>query len=174
MKLEACRLVANALDDVTLGVNARLASVPRDGSDAVPPDLALIDDETRNPFAARGQMPEDDDQYPCLLVGLMDQGNTLDPHQKTGVRDGSVQLLVRYGARQVDSARGAQDAYYTFRAVERCLTAWINGDPATREMNDVAVWYAERCDIVPLWEPVGDKIVTGGMILSYRLRDLDP
>jgi len=174
VRLEAIRVLTNALTDGTTGVNARLAAVPLDAGDPIPPTLGLITDETRNSSAARGQLPELDAQFPCLLVGLHDAGNRLDAHQHQGVRDGTVHLLIRYAARQKDSKAGARDAYYTFRAVERCITAWLNGVDTARTMNSVVVWFGEAADIAPLWDPIGDNVMTGGMLLAFRVRDLAP
>ena len=69
MRLETLRALTAWLNDGTYGVNAQLASVPRDGSDALPADFALIAEATSNQYAARGQMPtEDTGLLPCLLL----------------------------------------------------------------------------------------------------------
>lgn len=173
---DGLRRITAALSDPTTGVNARLAAVPLDAGDTALPAVALIAEETTNPFAARGQLPESDSSFPCLLVGLGDGGAEIDPHQKTAVRDGTLNVLIRYAARQVASATGAQQGYDTLRAVQSCLTAWINLDPnvALRAKNNIAIWYCERSQIVPLWEPVDDKVITGGLQLAYRVRDTAP
>ena len=84
--------------------------------------------------------------------------------------------MVRYAAKQAVSATGAQQGYDTLRAVQRCLTAWVNLDPgvATRTANNITVWFCEQNRMVPLWEPVDDKVITGGLLLTYRMRDTAP
>lgn len=173
---DGLRRITAALADPTTGVNARLAAVPLDTGDVALPTVALITEETSDPFAARGQLPEADASFPCLLVGLGDGGAEFDPHQKTGVRDGTLHVLIRYAARQTASATGAQQGYDTLRAAQACLTAWINLDPnvALRAKNGIAIWYCDRNQIVPLWEPVEDKVITGGLQLAYRVRDTAP
>jgi hypothetical protein len=173
---DSLRMVCAALTDATTGVNARLAAIPLEAGDTALDALALIAEESTNPVAARGQLPDDDASFPCLLVGVGDEGLVLDPHQKTGVRDGTINLLVRYAARQVASATGTQQGYDTLRAVERCLTAWINLDPnvTTRTANNITLWFGEQNRIVPLWAPADDKVITGGLLLAYRVRDTAP
>lgn len=173
---DGLRRITAALSDPTTGVNARLAAVPLDSGDTALPAVALIAEETSNPFAARGQLPEADASFPCLLVGLGDGGADYDPHQKVGVRDGTLNVLIRYAARQTESAVGAQQGYDTLRAAQACLTAWINLDPnvALRTSNGITVWFCERSQIVPLWEPIDDKVITGGLQLAYHMRDTVP
>ena len=173
MRLEALRVTANAWTDPTTGVNARLSSVPRDGTDPAPPNLVTITDETRSRYAALDQVPPAA-QCPGLLLSLYRAGNVLDPHQKQAVHDGTVTMLARYVQRITATERGTQDAYYTFRAVDRCLDAWIGGPDGPRTMNNLIAWYFEARAWEPMWTEIGDLVITGGMILAVRMRDLAP
>lgn len=176
MILETLRLLTDRMNSATAGVNAKLAGVPRTSGDAQPPSLALIADETRNLHAAFGRMPDQATSYPCLLVSQPQVGNTLDPHAMAAAqRDGSIHVLIRYGQLESDAVKGTRDLHYTLRALQRVIEDWMQTAPESqRTANSVCVWHIEELVVQSAWADVGDKICTGGMLVTFRVRDLAP
>ena len=174
MILETLDLLADWLNDPTNGVNAKLAAVPRSGTDTVPPDLALIVAETRDFGAALGQLPDQDADYPCLLVSQSGDGSQFDPHAKQGVRDAEIDVLIRYGAKEAQAAKGSRDALYTFRAVQRSVEAWMESVEANRERNGIYVWFCTSMVVLSVWQQGEGKVVTCAMRLRFKVRDTAP
>ena len=176
MILETLRLFTDRLNDGTTGLNAKLLGVPRSGGDAAPTPLALIADETRNLHASFGRMPDQAASYPCLLVSQPEGGNSLDPHAMAGAqRDGTVHVLLRFGQLESDAIKGTRDLHYTLRAAQRVLEHWMQSAPeAQRTLSSVCVYWVEDLVVQSIWSPVGDKICTGGMLITFRVRDLAP
>lgn len=116
MILETIRALADHLDDDTVGVGAKLATTPRDGSDPLPATPTILD-ETRSFAVALGRPPA---SLPALTLHL-DSVIDLDPRSAQQTRDGQVAVLCRYVCREADVANGTRDAYYVMRALERSL-----------------------------------------------------
>lgn len=175
MILETLRLLTDALNDGTTGVNIYLATIPTSGGDAVPTPLALIVDRTRHFSAAIGRLPDEAASYPCLLISQPGGGNEIDPHVHAGpIRDGHVQVVIRYGALESAAAKAVRDGYYTLRALEKSITSWLNGPEAARTSNSVVVYKCDQTSVYDVWEPVDDKVVAGAMALTFTVRDMAP
>jgi hypothetical protein len=171
MILEADRLIADWLADATYGVNALLASTPRDAGDAQPANVTIYD-ETRDSTAARGDVPT---SLPAVIV-TTDRVDQLDGQVATTTRDGQVTVRVRYVISQAATATAIQDSSYVLRTVLRSLRKFfdLNAAAAGRTRNSI---YLESCLSLagaPMWTPMEDAVVTGGIIATIQLRDLTP
>lgn len=175
MRLEALRLLADWFGNATYGVNAHIPGVTRSGGDAEPAAFALIADATENAFAARGQFPQADASYPCLLLRL-GQSTAVESHAKCGVRDGEVEILLAYADLNSDSVAGLRNAEYRLRAIERSFEDWwTQGAASDRLMNGVVAWYAASpLAVVDPFVPVEDKTITGGLRVTLKMRDTAP
>jgi hypothetical protein len=175
MILKTLRALTDELNHGTRGVNALLAGISTANGDATPAALALIADETRHVSAAIGRLPDDATLYPCLMVSQPQGGNTLDPMTKAGpLRDGTVQVVVRYGALDPDAPGAASDLFYTLEAVTKCVSNWLNGTDTAKTVGNVAVLYGTTMTLWALWQPVNDKCVAGALALSLYVRDTAP
>lgn len=176
MILEALRIVKNALSDGTIGVNAQLPGVPRDGTDPQPASVALIAESTSNFSAAiEGLLPDVDAQYPCLMLcpGLTPGDD--EPVTKAGpLQDGSVEVLIRYGAKDPDAAAGNRDASYTLRAVRRSLNQLQMAAEATRLLNGIYFMYFEGWTPIPFWQLPSGLTITNALRVRMRMRDTLP
>lgn len=176
MQLEVARMVANWLGNVTYGVNAKLALVPRDGSDAAAPVIVTIADETRSFTIAAGRLPKDAALYPLLAVTVKEiTYRDSEVPQLSGPADASVSVTIRYAQRQSDQDLGLQDASYTLRAVVMALREFHkDGNAASRTKDSVQIYTCERLTQVPFVQTVDDAWVTGAVEVQYWCRDILP
>lgn len=176
MILESLRMVNDWLQDATFGVNAKLPGIPLDGSDTVPPDVVSFLEETSNALVARGRLPEDATLLPCLAVlqrGPLD----IPAHVNTTYQDGEIILAIWYGARDVDSDDGRQDAYYTMRAVRRSLRELFKDDAtpkAARTRGNVSLLPSGLISLPSAFTIEGDTMVSASLELTVKARDTDP
>jgi hypothetical protein len=172
MFLWAARLLTDRANDVTDGVNAKLAAVTTTHGDAAAPALALVADSTRNIHAALGRLPDAATSYPCLLVCQPEQGNTWDPHAMVAAkRDASIQVLVRYAQMESDAVKGTRNLHYTMEALARVIEGWFGANESARTLNSFYVMYCESMIVQEAWIQEGDKVVTGAMLLTFRMRN---
>ena len=173
--IEGARSVTDWLQHATYGVNAKLALVPRDPDDPAPPSLALIADETRHLHAALGLMPDpkQPDQYPCLLVA--EDGTEISNADPQELGESRVTLLIRYGQRTVEPAKGLQASCYTLRAVLMSLRELHLPDhEAARTRNEIQLVVCEQMSLTPLFQEADDAWVTGAVRVTYLVRDNIP
>lgn len=176
MILDTIRAWTDWLGHGTYGVNALLAGVERDGTDAAPPSIQLIVDETRNPAAARRQIP---DTVPCLIVRLAapatmdDSVGPNSPH-----RYGDIPVMTLYAAEHQDSDDGTQNAAYTLRAVERVLAKFLDHTIAAantaRLRNNITILHATALQQLTMFEPIEDRDILGALAITFRVMDKNP
>lgn len=175
MQTEVVRLIADALADPTTGVNAYLASVPRDAGDPVPPVVTVLD-ETRNAKAARQQDAGKDEPYtgPELVVALTDPASVA-PAYTNETEAASLTVVIRYKARNAASAEAVRDAYYTMRTVRRSLAALrlaALGGPL-RVRNGVQLVELMDVQHFPSMADVDEQVVTA-CVVTAQVRDHSP
>lgn len=113
MNVAAVRQTADWLADATTGVNALLASVPRDVGDPAPPDVTIYD-ETTAPWVARLSVPRGKTGNGPLLL----------------VRGGDEVLLPLFG----DQGDGGWTAFEVLVAyVRRAPVETVESDDAVRD-----------------------------------------
>jgi len=169
--IEPVRILADWLEDATHGVNAKLATVPRDVGDAQPPAVTVYD-ETRDDRIARGRVADPEDTLPAVYVTL--RNAALLPESQV-MDDGffNADLLIRYVTRQSDASRAKQEAFYTLRAA-----AWsvrrlhrLDGSHASRTRNSVVLTRVLTVSYEPTLEEVEDALLVGTLIVPCEWRD---
>jgi len=174
MILEANRIHADWLADPTDGVNALLATTPRDAGDAQAADLETITDETRDGDVARGELPS---TLPGIAVST-DVVDDVEGQVMVVTRDGRVKLRIRVGLDNADTAEGMRDLSYYLRTVVRSLNRLYDADAndAARTRNEI---YLETCHdltfaIARTKDPAGVVTVAGYVFTTVQMRDLNP
>lgn len=183
MILETVRIVAEWLDDPTVGVNAVRTTVPKDAGVASFPAVTVLD-STRDGRVARGGVPNlEASEFPCLLVTPADQpveqsGATIRPWPP----DGTVTVLVRYATQDTDTASAERNASQTIRAVWWAIGRLIlNGRATTLPSQSVGENACARAGVqligvrslqaATLYESTEDGTVTGGVLVTCHVRD---
>ena len=174
MILEAIRIVNTWLQDGTNGVNAKLAGVPLDGSDTVPPNIVTFIEETSNAPLARGRVPEAAASLPCLAV--LQSGEMVAPaHIGTTYHDADITIGIWYVARDRDSEDGRRDDMYTIRAIRQSLTELFkDANVANRKRGKVQMFPSGEITVPPLFTMQDDAPISGAVELRVKVRDTDP
>lgn len=142
----AVRQVADWLGDGTTGVNALLASIPKDVGDTAPASVTIYD-ETREPWVARGTVPRaKTGTGPLLLVRAGDEVELpIFPTQGSGGY-ASCEVVVCYvrrapatGTTAVESDDAVRDVYQTMRAVARSLALQYDTQEANPSRQSVCL-----------------------------------
>lgn len=174
MFLETVRIVTDWLNDGTYGVNALLSALPLDGGDSVPA-VALITDETRNAVAARERFPAA--AGPVITVHLA-RPAIIRTELQGAFRDApDVPVLIRYAdTNQAATDAGTKNALYTVRAILQSVARLMDQPGVTaRVRNQVAIANVkEEVQHVPVFQDVEDKVITGGLVFSFYVRDKLP
>lgn len=169
---EVVRIPAAWWQHATLGVNAKLATVPRSAGDPLPPSVSFAD-ETTNGDVARGTLPEKN--RPILTTEIHSWPRLMPVPSQGAVRDFTVIILVRYGDQDAQTEAGKRDAHYVMRAVLMALSELMKGEnAAARQLNNVQLY--ELADVRPatLYTRVEDKDIAGGLLLTFMGRDIQP
>lgn len=169
MIIEAVRIIDAAMRDATIGVGAYLATVPLETGDTTPTTPTILN-ECQSAEAARDAFP--DGVGPYLLIGSGELGELVPTAQPQ--RDGTIEILIRYGSRAAATHDVLRAASYTIRAVRRTLsklTTTAAGE-TLRLRNQVQVIDVQQLRSVRLTAPAEDVLVTWGVIVTLRTRDL--
>lgn len=119
MLLEAVRIFADALDDVSYGVNAQLPDIERDAGDPQPPDIRWVKDVSRDQGAVEGRLPSD---WPGIVVGPSGFAARAEGQVTTEKRDAEdVGVTAEWVSGKSDLADALRDGLYTLRAIQRTL-----------------------------------------------------
>lgn len=176
MELEAVRCVADWLKHATYGVNALLASTPRDGGDPVPASIVTIGDATRDGWAARKTTARDaatGQGYPAIAVYAEPQ--EFSGEVQTIVRDGEIDIVISYLDVDAATQTGNRDAMYVRRAILRSLKQLnANANAASRTRNSVTLQVCKRIRVASLNVPWDDAVLSAGVIVTYAVRDVAP
>lgn len=173
MILEAVRMTRDWLADATYGVDAKLAALDYDGSDAAVTAFgsSAIVDETRNGPSARQRLPLTDTVTRAIAVSA-DEMPVAPGVNDQLPRDGQVAVLIRVGIADVDTQEAARDVYYTLRAVMQSLRALLqDANAASRVRNQVHVYSIEAMRAARLATDMDDSQVIGAVLVTFKLRD---
>lgn len=167
MLLETVETVAGWLSDPVSGVNAIRSTLPRYASDDVPPAVSVVS-AFRDDEAARGDAKLT--SLPALEVGLwQDPATETSPAVRPFPADGEVTVCVRYiPAKTTATATAARHAAQTLRVVQRVLATRSIGQTV---VNDVQIMSAQNIRVLAMYTPSGDTVVTGALVVSFRVRD---
>jgi hypothetical protein len=172
MILETIRLLAAALADGTTGINAQLATVPRDSGDPQPPNVTVVE-ETTSPWAARGVNPQEI-TTPYAVVSqagpLVMEGEAVATYRK-----GRLSVAVEILSPKSASAEATRALLYTARAVQRAVRVWLaDASSALRTDNDVYVEIAEQWTQSPVVPFAADSMTLVELQFDLLLRDTAP
>lgn len=165
MILEVVRLLGDWLNDSSNGVTAQLANIQYDAGDTAPA-VGTIADETRNSQVAQGRLPS----TPGMAINLS-QIPFLEPEVSTVLRDGQADVVIRVGTSATATENAKRDASYVLRAAMRSLRLF---NASTRSRNGIQVFSCQQLRVVPMWAPIDDQIVTGGIEATFYFRDTIP
>lgn len=173
MILESIRIIADALEDSTYGVNAQLPSLDIDSGDTVPENIKTFADETRDILVALDRVAEPLPSINVFLGGPIDA----EPEVLTTTRDADVPITIRIALSNDQAQNGTRDIYYYMRAVEKCLRdLGSNANAADRSRNNVQ--YNEYTDwrIQRRFVKIDDAngAVTLQIDFTARVRDINP
>lgn len=181
MILETVRIIADWLSNPTYGINAVRTSVPKDTGVTTAPVVTILD-STRDGRVARGGMPSLlAAEYPALLVTPADSPvDQTNPAVQPFPPDATVTVLVRYVCSVLDTAQAERDTSQTIKALwwqipQLMLTsagATARGDGTPRA--GVQLYQITNMQAASLYEAAEDTIVTGGVLVTCRVRYLGP
>ncbi len=173
MILEPIRMVTDWLADEDNGVNTHLLTIDVDADDQAPTPVRLVADETRDDWVARKDTPV---THPALVI-TMDAPFTMARKVATGqYREADdVVVAIRYIRSDHETAAAIRDTLYTLRAVVSSIEVLMGNDnlPA-RTRNQVCITDLTSISQLLVFEAVGNSAVTGAVLLSLEVRDLDP
>lgn len=176
MILDTVRAWSDWLGNGTYGVNALIPGLPLDGTDAAPPMLAAIVDETRSGPASRRMIPE---TLPALIVRLQ-EASDLSPSVGPNVehRDADVVVATLYAANATSTEQGYRAAYYTLRAVQRSLAKFFDASIAVantaRLRNNVTIYSAKALQHITNFSALEDTDILAGLFITFQVRDSAP
>lgn len=167
MVKETLRLLTDALNHSTYGVNAQLSGSIFSGSSA--PEVTAYD-ESRNNQLATGHPVE---PYPSLNVAVASEID-VEGEVHTSLRDGiSVPISIGYVGRNIDPSDGVAELWDIVRAVQYTLRDWLrNENAADREDNGVQVVSCSSITIVPNMVTSNDALIPGGLLATFYVRDV--
>lgn len=171
MILEAVRLLAAWLGNGTYGIAAKLAALPKDGSDSTPSGTLSITEETTGAAASVDQYPA---AWSCVVAAQPVE--SLDGQAATYTHDADVPLLLRLCRTDSNAAAAARDLYYTLRATVQSIEALFNdantGAVAARTRNSVQAYAIVALGQARTRDEPQDNVVTGALAVTLRCRDL--
>ena len=174
MLLEPVRIVADWLADASYGVNALRLLVAVDAGDAQPGEV-VIGDETRSGRVARGELPKPTATASNLIAVTSGAGARFEGGVLTTIRDGSVPLLIKIGAPNVDTEDGTADGLYLARVVFQSLKVLAEaGHSDDRTRNSIHIKDFTDLSIQGLFQPIEDSTVTAVVAVTCNVRDLTP
>lgn len=142
-KLETIRLIDAGLADVSNGINAKIAALTLDGSDARPSNPTVYTD-VDDKWVARRRVSDDDAStitFPALAVFQIGRLEAIERNDLDVVRDFAFTVGFRYLLKKQDSALATRDGLYFNRAIARWFNWFITRDPnsATRTKNGITI-----------------------------------
>ena len=164
------RLVADWLGNASTGINARLATIPLDGTDVAPAALTVLD-ETRDLDTALGRLPEATSR-PCAQVALTAESEETPPSQSVPTREFTATVGIRLALSNAQAASGARDLYYYAKATLESLRALHAADETGRTRGQVYLEApTDTLRIATMGVIEHDETVTALITVRYTGRD---
>lgn len=171
MFVEPVTLVTTWLKDATYGVAAKLAGVPRQAGDALPPTPSVYS-ELDKIEVAHGRFP---DGETCVTVATYGYDRIESEIPQQVQRRFLVTLLIRYQDEEGISNLARKHAGYTLRAVMRSLGELSkDANSASRLTAGIGLEYIESIDPVTIFSKVESSLAIGGLLITYAVVDLNP
>jgi hypothetical protein len=176
MQVEVVDLVKAAFNNSSYGVNAKLLTIVTGSGDLIPPQIVTVESELDNNNAAMMLTPEFDMQVPAIQIFLPHQNIVVSSDVVSGTQDADVAVLARLVYKRSDSAAALRSFLYTIRAMKMCMNSFINdANEADRELRNVQiVLFAKDLEIVETGAYIGDNWITGGLLMTFKVRDITP
>jgi hypothetical protein len=172
MILEPVRIIADWLTDAGPGnLGTVLALVPRDAGDPLPA-TPTVTDCTRDDQAAV-QLAPLPAALPAVQVlaqdtGLIERGPYVSPQPA----DVQMEIVLRLVYGTADAATAMRDSGYVMRALRRSIRLLAQNDQsATRTRNGQHLISFMESRSVPVFTPVQDQMISGGIVLVCDVRD---
>lgn len=160
------------------GVNAQLAAMETAGTfwpeGHRPPDVAVVMDELTDAELARRRLSTEN-TGPWLAV-LLPSDVELEGEVRTSHLDSDeFTVLIGYGNRKTATHELVRDTYHTVRAVRRSLRQLHrNENAAQRQHEHVQLILCRRIRSLKLEMTWRDLLLTGGLVATYLVRELEP
>jgi hypothetical protein len=169
--LEIARIVSEWFQHPEHGVNALLASTPRDAGDAVPPEIERFMDFTLDNEAALAQVPA---ETPALQLRVR-FSDRIEGQMPSQIAECVADIYVRVTVKDDQAARGQADVLYTLRT---CLRSFrrlmLNENHAARTRNQVQMYHAETIGIEDIIIDPRDPHLVTVLHAQVLARDLLP
>lgn len=160
---EVARALTDWFNDPTNGIVAVLATLPRDGGDALP-TVGTIADQTRDTNVAQKNFPS----IPGIAVNVL-QIPVLDGENNTVAGVGTADVLVRIARSNQDASIAVAETSYILRAM---MISWRRFFSTFRTRNSIQIYHCDNFAIAPDWVLVENAIVTGAANANVEFRDL--
>jgi hypothetical protein len=181
MHAEVVQLIANALADSTIGVEAVLDVVPR-GDERRPPACQVYD-EMRDGWVTRLELeekPPESVTLPGLIVVLGGPIGWKYPRGRPSRHTESqeyteVTVGIHSIAHDDDTAEGARDVAKRLQAVRGSLNTLAQPNSHTlRTMNGVSLERLVEVQYAKLFTPIDDVIIAGAVLTTWTVREVLP
>jgi len=170
MILEVVRAVADWLEHASYGVDAHLAALDLDGSDAVPSGALAVYDETRDDDAAIDRPPV----APFLKV-VAGEIRSLDGQAATYTHDADVPLEITIQRKGTSPSALVRDLYYTSRATLQSVEALFDPSNAAAvaacSRNGVQLQVITALSAARVAPALDDATGSAAVYLTVRCRD---
>ncbi len=172
------RMVSDWLADATNGVNAEIAKLVTedllDAGDAVPPNVEAILTATKDDIATRRELPTDT-KTPILMVVQGDALTVPQGHTQNRIDISDLPVAVLYGTRDVASAAGEEDAYYTLDAAMRSLNnLWTGPNESARTRKGIEISKLNGYQVLPTDSETADRGLQLALIARFHVRETTP
>ena len=174
MHLELLAMITDGLQNGSVGINAMIPTVPRDGGHAAPPNIATFLSEGTNAEASRGRHPEPSDTivYPIVNVVLLEDPE-ITGEVYTTFQDAKCRLLAIVAVDQKDSVLGTQQVRYLGRALRKSINR-ILIDDTLRVRNQIEIISVTSLREMRAGKNENDTKITTGLEIACDVRDNQP
>lgn len=173
MILETLRMVVDALQTGSYGVNYQIASGSFSDSDTGPDPVLSFYDETRNAQVAQGQIPVPMN-YPGIVVTLQSDPDLI-PEVENNYRDAHIEICITAVIKDTDTERANTNTFYTLRAIEQCIRVFnSNAHAQDRQRNNIQIINATAMRHTKQFKNPDDGLIMGSLQITYLVRDIAP
>lgn len=178
MKLETMRCIKAGLADGSNGINAKIAGLTLDGSDARPSNPTPYFDVDHK-WLARRQV--DDEElatiaFPALAVFQNGPLNVMDVAVTTNVQDATLQVVFGYMVNKQDSALAVRDSLYFNRALLRWINWFRSNDQTSgfRTKNGIIIRSVLEITQDDVHQDFGSANLIAATAATFRVRETSP
>lgn len=172
IELHILRLIADWLADSTTGINAHLASLDYDGSDAAPSNVTVVD-ETRSGKVARREFTNELSGEVWVYRAsayTWDAGGDNQGRHDTPDLD----VAIHYFDRTAVSETGMRNDMYVHGAIMKSLRNLQQGSTAARTRNTAQLLRLASFRREPTAQTEDGVIVAGALVVTVQARETNP